>query len=131
MVYALMSVTRRMMKRSWKTWKCLQREVRDALFSIAPYKAPGPDGFHAGFYKNAWGIVGKDITSTMSDFFNNAMMDEGWNDTLIALILKVKWPEKEVAERITVTAGVGEVEDLGRYLGIPSIHGCVTDEVMK
>lgn len=38
--------------------------------------------------------MGKDITSTVSDFFNNARMDEGWNDTLIALILKVKWPEK-------------------------------------
>nr|GLL21862.1 hypothetical protein Itr_chr03CG08990 [Ipomoea trifida] len=32
----------------------------------------------------------------------------------------------EVAKRITATAGVGNVEDLGRYLGIPSIHGCVT-----
>lgn len=33
---------------------------------------------------------------------------------------------QEVAERITATAGVGKVEDLGRYLGIPSIHECVT-----
>jgi hypothetical protein len=29
-------------------------EVKNALFYMAPWKVPGPDGFPAGFYHNGW-----------------------------------------------------------------------------
>jgi hypothetical protein len=37
-------------------------EVRKAMLSIGDYKAPGPDGLHAIFYKKFWNIYGDEIT---------------------------------------------------------------------
>jgi hypothetical protein len=57
-------------------------EVKKALFDIGDLKAPGHDGLHAIFYKRFWHLLGDDL------------VHEGWNDTTIVLIPKVKVPEK-------------------------------------
>lgn len=36
-------------------------EIKEALFSIHPEKAPGPDGFSACFFQSNWEVVGRDI----------------------------------------------------------------------
>jgi hypothetical protein len=38
-------------------------DVRKVAFSIGDYKAPGPNGLHAVFYKKLWRLCGDDITS--------------------------------------------------------------------
>lgn len=34
-----------------------EKEVKDGLWSMKPFKAPGQDGMHAGFYQRNWNIV--------------------------------------------------------------------------
>ncbi|XP_019163090.1 PREDICTED: uncharacterized protein LOC109159433 [Ipomoea nil] len=42
-------------------------EVKDALFSMFPDKAPGPDGMNPGFYQKFWDIVGPDSPEMVTD----------------------------------------------------------------
>jgi hypothetical protein len=58
-------------------------EVRIAAFSIGDFKAPGPDGIHAVFYKKFWDLCGEEIIDD----------HEGWNDTTVVLIPKIDDPE--------------------------------------
>lgn len=37
-------------------------ELKETLFQMNPSKAPGKDGFPAGFYQKVWNVVGKDVT---------------------------------------------------------------------
>lgn len=43
-------------------------EVHNALFGMAPWKAPGPDGFHASFFQKNWNLVGENTTSLCLKF---------------------------------------------------------------
>jgi hypothetical protein len=68
-------------------------DVRKAAFSIGDYKAPGPDGLHAIFYKQFWNICGEDITQEILQALNSGQIPDGWNDTTVVLIPKVENPE--------------------------------------
>jgi hypothetical protein len=65
-------------------------DVRRAAFSIGNYKAPGPDGPHAIFYKQSWNICGEDITQDILQVMNYRQIPDGWNDTTVVLIPKVE-----------------------------------------
>jgi hypothetical protein len=68
-------------------------EVKKAIFSIGDFKAPGPDGLHAVFYKRFWEICGKEISGEILQALNTGIIPEGWNDNIVVLIPKVDDPE--------------------------------------
>lgn len=63
------------------------------MFDMAPFKAPGPDGFHAGFYQNQWNIVGETVVRQTEEFLKTGIMPMNMNDTLVSLIPKVENPD--------------------------------------
>ena len=65
-----------------------REDVREALFDMAFYKGPGPDGIHAGFYQRLWTVTGDSICKFVLDFISSGVMPPHVNDTLIALIPK-------------------------------------------
>jgi hypothetical protein len=46
------------------------------------------------FYKNFWEIVGEKVTQEALNVLNGGQLPEGWNETTIVLIPKVKNPDK-------------------------------------
>jgi hypothetical protein len=68
-------------------------EVRTALFAMAPWKAPGPDGFPAGFYQNGWNYMGESLCDFVKSVWNNPTDVSAVNLTDICLIPKVNKPE--------------------------------------
>lgn len=69
-------------------------EIKEALFSIHPDKAPGPDGFSASFYQSFWDIIGEDIASDIKSFFLSGSLDRRQNETHVRLIPKISGPKK-------------------------------------
>ncbi|XP_031097211.1 uncharacterized protein LOC116001448 [Ipomoea triloba] len=70
-----------------------EEEVKAALFSMFPDKAPGPDGMNPGFYQQYWDVVGNDVTAFVLKFLNGCSLPFGLNDTNVVLIPKKNCPE--------------------------------------
>ena len=64
------------------------KEIRTALKSLKPYKAPGIDGLHVGFFQRFWLIVGDSIKREVREAFISQKVPKYLNQTLIALISK-------------------------------------------
>jgi hypothetical protein len=68
-------------------------EVRRAVFNMHPWKAPGPNGFPAGFYQRSWDIVGNAVHRFVVSVWQNPSLIADVNQTDICLIPKVTSPE--------------------------------------
>ena len=53
---------------------------------MKPFKAPGPDGLHAGFFQMYWSIVGDTVFGEVKEIFANFTMPPHLNETLITFI---------------------------------------------
>jgi hypothetical protein len=69
-------------------------EIKAALDDIGNLKAPGPDGMQSIVYKRYWHIMGDKIVDEAMQVLNGGDMPEGWNDTFVTLIPKVKKPNR-------------------------------------
>lgn len=63
-------------------------EVRRAVFEMNPWKAPGVDGFHAGFYHQFWNDIGPQICQFVRGVFERRVVEASVNKTLLVLISK-------------------------------------------
>ncbi|XP_031104893.1 uncharacterized protein LOC116009862 [Ipomoea triloba] len=68
-------------------------EVKAALLSMFPDKAPGPDGMNPGFYQHYWDVVGGDVSAFVLNCLNSSSFPPGLNDTNVVLIPKKHHPE--------------------------------------
>ncbi|XP_071687296.1 uncharacterized protein [Rutidosis leptorrhynchoides] len=70
------------------------QEVKNAMFDIGDNKSPGPDGYSSVFFKEAWDIVGEDVTKAVKQFFTNDQLLMEINHTILSLLLKVQSTSK-------------------------------------
>ena len=80
-------------ERDWIGRDVIEEEVKDGLWSLRPFKAPGPDGLHAGFRQQFWGDAGNSVCKEVLDIFEYGKVPEYLNETLITLIPKFQSPE--------------------------------------
>ena len=67
----------------------MDEEVRRALFSMSPWKAPGP----AGFFQQSWEVVGRNICEFVREVWREPSKLGMVNKTDICLIPKINQPE--------------------------------------
>jgi hypothetical protein len=70
------------------------QEVTKALFMMHPNKVLGSDGFTARFYQKHLYLIKEDLTRAVLQFLNGGDMPELVNNTVLALIPKVKNPQE-------------------------------------
>ncbi|CAM8914180.1 unnamed protein product [Rhodiola kirilowii] len=70
-------------------------EIKMAVFSLGPLKAPGIDGFPAVFYQKFWDKIKNSVVREVRRFWVEGSLNERMNRTLIALI-----PKKKEADRM-------------------------------
>ncbi|KAG7532893.1 Endonuclease/exonuclease/phosphatase [Arabidopsis thaliana x Arabidopsis arenosa] len=71
-----------------------EEEVHQAVLSINSESAPGPDGFTALFFQQNWALVKTQILQEIFGFFQNGVLPQEWNHTLICLIPKITKPQR-------------------------------------
>ena len=64
-------------------------EIKAALWSLKPFKAPSPDGLHVGFFQKFWHVVGNSVIEEVQKIFADRRALESLNCTHIALIPKI------------------------------------------
>ncbi|XP_045083332.1 uncharacterized protein [Aegilops tauschii subsp. strangulata] len=69
-------------------------EVKRALDDMGDLKAPGADGMPAIFYKRFWSTVGEAVTREVLHVLRGGSIPEGWNETIVVLIPKVRNPDR-------------------------------------
>jgi hypothetical protein len=68
-------------------------EVKEALFDMGAWKAPGPDGYPAGFYQKNWSIIAPNMYEFVRHLWKNPEDISHVNTTDICLIPKIDKPE--------------------------------------
>lgn len=80
-------------EKNWMGREVSDEDVRNGLWALKPFKAPGPDGLHASFYQHFWHDVGKLVCEEVKAIFKDGLVLNHLNDTLVTLIPKCKSPE--------------------------------------
>lgn len=75
------------------------QEIKDAVFDMGAFKAPGPDGLPAHFLQLQWGLIGGPVCDMIKGMWRNPREIESINQTSIVLIPKVDQPSKMVEFR--------------------------------
>ena len=68
-------------------------EIKEALWSMKPYKASRPDGLHARFFQRFWLIVGDSVRKKVEKVFIERKVPEYLNKTHTVPIPKMQGPE--------------------------------------
>lgn len=69
-------------------------EVKDAIFSIYPDSAPGPDGLSAIFYQYCWDIIDKEVHQAAISFFSLEEIPDSFLQNFICMIPKKDKPHR-------------------------------------
>lgn len=68
-------------------------EIKEAVWSCACDKSPGPDGINFRFIKAFWSLLHDDFKRLADEFFDHGVWPRGANASFIALISKVDSPQ--------------------------------------
>ncbi|KAL0661041.1 hypothetical protein Bca4012_097878 [Brassica carinata] len=66
-----------------------EEEIKGTVRAMPKNKAPGPDGFAAEFFWEAWEVVGSDAVGAVREFFESGRLLKQFTATTISLIPKV------------------------------------------
>ncbi|XP_071906010.1 uncharacterized protein [Coffea arabica] len=85
-------------------------EIKLALFSMNPTKAPGPDGMTPLFFQHFWPTIKDEVVKAIKSFFQSGHMLKSLNYTTISLILKRQGKDGYTAIKLDMSKAYDRVE---------------------
>ena len=70
-----------------------EQEIHKVMFSLKPYKAPGMDKLHAGFFRHFWNVLGQSVIEEILAVFHSKHIPNYLNQTLVVVIPKREGPK--------------------------------------
>ena len=71
----------------------IDAEIKDGLWALKAFKAPGPNGLHARFIQRFWLTMGDLVKTEVKKAFKECKIPEYLNRTNVVLIPKIAGPE--------------------------------------
>lgn len=68
----------------------MPEDVKEVIFEMSADSAPGPDGYSANFFKEAWSIIGDNLYAAIRHIFFSGELPMDFNSNFIVLIPKVE-----------------------------------------
>ncbi|XP_026445243.1 uncharacterized protein LOC113345785 [Papaver somniferum] len=65
-------------------------EMKVVVFDLGTDSAPGPDGFSGCFYRHCWEVIQQDLYSAITYCWQQQMIPQGTNSSLLILLSKVR-----------------------------------------
>ena len=62
--------------RNWMGREVTDEDVRNGLWALKPFKAPRPDGLHAGFFQHFWHEVRNPICKEVKNIFTDGVVPD-------------------------------------------------------
>lgn len=72
--------------------ECSEEETLKALRGMGSFKAPGPDGYQAVFFKNTWRTIGADVMAFVRSISGGGILTSQMAEALLVLIPKKAKP---------------------------------------
>ncbi|KAH9770764.1 putative ribonuclease H protein [Citrus sinensis] len=116
-------------------------EIRRTIFSMSPFKAPGVDGFDAGFYKAQWNTVDDLLLFLDASYGQVNVLNDVVENFCRSSGARVSNQKTQVFFSknvpVTLASGIGKAlcfsitNNLGRYLGMPLLHDRVSKKTYQ
>nr|GEY33271.1 hypothetical protein [Tanacetum cinerariifolium] len=88
-------------------------EIKRAVWDCGLDKAPGPDGFTFGFYRQFWYLIEEDVYKAVKYFFVHGVIPKGCNASFVALIPKIQ--DANLIKDFRPISLIGEVVVMGDF----------------
>jgi len=69
-----------------------EEEIKEAMFSMGPFKSPGTDGLHLIFFQANWSTVGESVVAMVRKCYEHPLTIKDINGTSLVLIPKFDAP---------------------------------------
>jgi len=77
----------------------IDKDIKEAFFSIPSIKCPNSSGFSSGFYKVTWPTINPLVCAAVKEFFYTGILPSHISETRLIILPKIPNPQRAIELR--------------------------------